>query len=68
MDKGHQVFASGYCKFASVNEEKTIEERIKIHLPMHLKTQEVVVRDDDLALLLSTSAAEQVLEQSKHFF
>jgi hypothetical protein len=63
-----QIFPSGYCRLKDMNQEKEIEQKLKALLPAGLRTNLVQLNNDDLAIFLSSSAAERILEQSKNIF
>jgi hypothetical protein len=67
-DKRYQIFPSGYCRLANTDQEKEIEQKLRIALPMTLITARIYLINDDLAFLISTSAAERIFEQSKNIF
>ncbi len=62
----YQIFPSGYCRLANKNEEKEIEHKLTVLLPITLITDSIQLANDHLAFLISTSAAERIFEQSKN--
>jgi hypothetical protein len=61
----YQIFPSGYCRLKNADQEQQIERKLRGQLPTALKTDRVQFTNDDLALLICTSSAERLFEQSK---
>ncbi len=63
--EGYQILPSGYCQLKNLNELKQIEAKVDTLLPVRLRVDRVQLPKDDLALIISTSMAERLFEQSK---
>jgi hypothetical protein len=57
---------SGYCRVTNIQQGKEIEKRLYSLLPEKLNT-EVVKTNDSLALLIYSSEAENIFQQSNLF-
>ncbi|UJR14273.1 hypothetical protein I4U23_001263 [Adineta vaga] len=61
----YAITPSGYCQSLTSHEEKKIDKDIEELLPTQLKTERVNFDDNILALVSSTSAAEQLFEENQ---
>ncbi|CAF4131196.1 unnamed protein product [Rotaria sp. Silwood2] len=62
-NEGYQILQSGYCRLKNNDEEKQIEKKIEKLLATKLKSDSVMLHNDELVLVCLTGAAERLFEQ-----